>query len=508
MFSLKSFNKIFRLLKPHVLVGGLELSDAGVTYIALDPESSKINQFSVKLIQGTISNGKLLNKEDLITALKNLHKQITSNSLQKLPVSVSLCDSNVYTQQFSLPQLKSSSFEEAVRLNLQVISPIEFSKTYSDWQKIEKEDPQSNEVDVLASFTDKDIVNPIFEALNEGQFIPVSVEQKAASLARLISKYATGYEKKHSYFILHISSDGLSFSIVRYGFLYFNRFTPWSSIIKQSADSRQIPLKEFSDNIVQESQRVINFYSGHFSDTISSIYIIAPGLEEQVRSIIQSHFSLTIEPTTLKNYTIDHSWLVTFGVALRGLVPRSIDTEISLAPEGTEDQFHHSQILSFISLWRKIVVSSFAIILVACLGVYLFLNSYMEKITQDFHSVVGNYNLSRLNTLKQEAEIFNKSIDRAVAARQQQTRWEKVLRSIFTQAGSDVSIDRVYVQSMELPVVMNAQTFSSDNAVAFRNRLAKLPYLSNVDLPLNSITSGEGGAVTFLISFRVTNLNI
>jgi Tfp pilus assembly PilM family ATPase len=508
-FSLKSFKKIGRILKPRVEVGGLEISDGGAVYLSVVPETRKITSASIKFPEGIIVGGRVKNYPQAVAAFKKLHGQITADKTKKIPVVASVSDANVYTQEFVLPQLKLSTLEEAVRLNLQVISPIDFSKSYHDWQRVENPQRSAHEIEILSSFSEKDIIDPLYRALLESQFVAVAVEQKAASLVRVISRLASDYDISKPHFLLYISSDGLGFAIIRNGYLYFNRFTDWSSLIHSSSGQRQVSFKEFSDTIIQESQRVINFYSSRFNDLIGSLYIIAPGMESQVRQIVESKFPLKVEPLSLKDYSLEQTWYTALGAALRGLVPRAIDTEISLAPEGTEAQFFHSQVIAFAILWRNVLVSVFTIILAAFVGAFLFLHQFSGKMVEDFGKIAGSYNVKYLNTLKDEANKFNRAVDRALVARQQQIRWSKVLTGVQAQANSDVEISRIYAQSIDSPVILYGRAASSNAAIDFKNKLAALPYLDSVDLPLSSLTSAESsGRVSFTISFKVSKANL
>lgn len=507
-FSFKSLKKIGRILNPKVEVGGLEISDSGAVFMLIIPETKKISSTSIKFSNGVVVGGKVQNRSDFVNALKRLHSSITSVKNNKIPVVVSISDTSIYTQQFVLPNLKLATLEEAVRLNLQVISPIDFTSAYSDWQKVEVTDGSARETEILASFVEKSAIDRIYSALLESQFIAVAVEQRAASLTRVVSWLSNSYNSKDSYFLLYVSSDGLGFAIIRYGYLYFNRFTPWSALAHYSSGQKQISFKEFSETIIQESQRVINFYSSHFNSVINSIYIIAPNLEQQVKQIVESNFPFKVEPLILKDYQVDQSWLVALGAALRGIVPRSIDTEISLAPEGTETQFFRSRVLVFTVLWRNVLAAVFTIILLSTVGVYLFLGNFINRLAEDFSNVAGNYNIAYLNALKNEAINFNKSATAALTAKSQQTKWSQALLGITNQAVSGVSVDRIYVQSLDLPVVLNGRAPTSNAALDFKNKLAVLPYINGINLPLSSLVPTGISEVSFTISFKIIQSNI
>ncbi len=501
-FSLKSLKKIGRILKPRVDVGGLELSDGGAVFVDIDPETKKVSNFSVKFPADSFVGGKVQNKSAMVLALTQLHSLITAVKNKKIPVVVSISDTDIYTQQFVLPNLKSSSLEEAVRLNLQVISPIDFTSAYTDWERIE-DGTGSQEAEILASFAEKAIVDKIYEVLSESQFVPVAIEQRATSITRVISELSNSYNPKNSYFLLYVSSDGLGFDIIRRGYLYFSRFTPWSALVSDYSGQKQISFNEFTKTIIEESHRVINFYSSHFNSSIDSIYVVAPNLEKQVSQIIESSLPLKIEPLVLKDYQIDQNLFIAFGAGLRGIASRAMDVDISLAPEGTEAQFYHSRILAFVSMWRNVLASVFVIILLSMIGVYIFLSSYINRMVSDFSRVSGNYNVSYLNSLKSAATDFNSSVTSAINAKSQQTRWSKALNDINNQATNGVVVSRIYVQSLDLPITLNGLAPTSDAAVDFKNKLAALSYISGVDMPLSGLIPIGPNQVSFSISFKI-----
>jgi Tfp pilus assembly PilM family ATPase len=490
--------KAVYLLKPKVEVGGLDINDGGILFLSIDPETNKIKSSSVRLSPGVVLDGKILSKDEFIKALKKLHSQIVSDSNQKIPVVVSISDANVYSQQFELPLLKSTNLQQAVLLNLQVISPIDFSKAYSDWQKIEN--PKGRGVDILASFIQKEIIDDLVDGISKSNFVPIAIEQKTASLTRTISQLASNVDLKSSFFLLYVSSDGLGFSIIRQGYLYFNRFTPWSVLVKDS--KKQISTKEFSETIIQESHRIINFYSSHFNENISLFYVIAPGIESLIKQIVESNFSLKVEPIVLKKFLLEPSWFAALGAALRGNMPRSVDTDISLAPEGTEILFFHSQILSFIKLWRNVIFVVCSIILAVGIGIFIFLNRVTNDIAIDFNKIAGGYNVSYLNALKQQALDFNRSLEIAINAKNQQVQWSKIIKEIYNQAGKEIKIERIFVQSIDLPIIINGSAPNANLAVDFKNKLSSLKFVSDTNLPLSSLNVGED-KTTFTISFRV-----
>lgn len=492
------FQKILRILRPSLDVGGVEINDNEIKFVSLS--DGKISKFSAKVPPGIISEGKVIKADEVIKVLKSLHSQITQKS-KKIPVVISVSDANVYTQSFTLPVLNGSNFEEAVRLNMQVISPIDFLKSYSDWEKISMSSP--HEFEILSSFVNKGIIDPIYKCFNESNFLPVAIEQKGFSVVRAIQKM--GIVGNQPCFVLHVGGDGVSFSIIKDQLLYFNRFSSWSSVVKQNNLEREISFVDFSNLILQETHKIINFYSSRFNDGIEKIVVLAPGLEVQVKNILQDNFSIKIESIEGNLTGIENSWLVAFGSALRGLLPRSKDVHISLAPDGTEELFLHSQILAFSSMWRTIIISVLTVATLSFVGVYLFLNFVIADSSKKLNNLSSNQNTAYYQALKNEAEMFNKNINLALTAKAQQNRLSSPIAAIFDKAGTTIKIDRILIQSTGSQSSINARAPKESDAVQFKDQIQTIHGISNADLPLSSLVQVSSDEFNFRINFSFSN---
>ncbi len=503
--NLPVFKKVLRVLRPRVEVGGLEISDTTLAYLSIDPESKKIVSHSLSLPVGIVIGGKVKKKAELVKQFSKLHDKITSHTNKNISVIVSCGDANVYTQTFLLPRLKGVKMEEAVDLNMEMVSPLDMDTSYHDWQEIRNYnlEPQGA---VLASFVERKVVDSFVSALDAAHFSVVAIEQKAASVARLLSSQEASYAPGEPYFTLMVNSDGLSFSIIKDNTPRFNRFASWSEVSKQEGGQSQMSFQDFRNLVVRESHRVINYYTSHFSGSLKRMYLIAPGLEEKVSAVLKENFAFQVQIPQLKTYKIQAPWLVVLGTALRGIIPRVSDEEISLAPEGTEEKFRHSQIFAFIELWRNILATVFVVILVASLGVFIFLNSYQKSIIQDLAGLSGAQNFPALTALKIEAKTFNDNVAIVLKARQQQNRWARLVNEVYG-AASSILLDRLFIQSPSEPITINARADNEQEALAFKNRLESIQNITKVDLPLASVSPTPGDKVGFRISFQVKSLN-
>jgi len=500
----KPIKKLGKFLQPNIQIGGLDISDAALLYSVIGDDEKKVEQASVRLPIGIVVGGKIKNKRHFIQALRVLHHQITPYNNRQVAVVVSVSDAAVYTQPFSLPPVGEEGKQEALRLNIQTISPLEFSKVYADYERVSSDDDVSEEY--LASFSEKEFINELFKCLTEANFTPVAIEQRALSVTRTVGRLGTTLDQGAAYLVLYIGSDGLSFSLMRKGLLYFNRFILWGLVSKMAEEKRQILYKDFRNAIVQESNRVISYYANRFSEPIKAIYVIAPGLEEYVNKILRSSFSYPIEELILRQYDINYTWLGSFGSALRGTVPRSEDEDINIAPQGTQQRFMHSQILAFIGFWRAILITVSIVLVGMYSGSLAILNQQLENIAQSVATLSVNSNTTRVTQLRQEAALFNQTADRVVKVYGQQTRWVNLITSIQSQVKSPLYITRLQLQSPSSPLVISGRAANENQALALKEQLQLISALGTIDLPFTDIKQLSANEVSFRMSAPVRNL--
>ncbi|MFA7201565.1 MAG: pilus assembly protein PilM [Candidatus Paceibacterota bacterium] len=493
--------KIIRIVRPQIEIGGLEITDAGIVFFSIAPETLRVTRHSVPLEAGIIQEGKIKQQEAFIKSLKLLHKQITSKEKKEIPVIVTISDENIFTQLFTLPQLSEGSFEEAVRLNMQTISPINFSEAYSGWEKIEST-VHVPDVEIISSFVEKSIIDIFLRCLRKGGFSAVAIEHRSMSLARFIVQREPSFVKTKSYLLLHIGGDGITMAVITRGHLCFDKFSSWQTILKEIHATRDIIFSDFATLIIREIHQVTNFFVGRHHDPIAGVYIIGGAMEKQLLEVLKNKFSFGVFPLTVTNAPSDEAWFVGAGAALRGVIDRSEDTAISLTPEDTRSMLLQAQINTFIGAWRTMILISGTIILAAFIGIYIFLNHLVGTISDDLNTSITSASVTRYNELKQEATAFNDAVVRASTVQNQQVRWHAVLSDLYNQTGPLVAIDRIYVQSSDSGITLNARTNKEESAIEFKRKLEQLSSVTNVQLPLTSITQVDQNTIVFKITMN------
>ena len=148
---------------------------------------------AVRIEPGVCEGGRIKDEEAFSAALLGLRAQIPElarkNSTMNLVVSLGA--TSMYNQIISLPLIKGESFGTAVKLNLQMSSPVDMAQVYSGWETISRNEGIGR-AEVLGAFADRAIVDRMTKDLFAAGFTTVAVESKAFSVARMVREYGPG----------------------------------------------------------------------------------------------------------------------------------------------------------------------------------------------------------------------------------------------------------------------------------------------------------------------------
>lgn len=495
----------FKILSPHPRIGGLEINDTDLRY--LETRGKNPVQASERLPAGIIENGAIKDVLNFKKSLVSLHRQITARKKKKIAVILNIPDFNTYTQIFNLPFVASANIDEAAKMNLQMISPIDFATAYSSWQKVGESETEGGQFEILGAFTPKTIIDAFTKALEEASFSVVAIEFPSLALSRLMG--AAEAKPGVNIILCRLSSSGMSFSVVHKKNLYFTYANAW--------EASKMFLTEFEDLIVREMQKVLNFYVSHWQSTPYdfAMMVPTPDLEQRITDIVKKNFS--IEPKPFKTIlaadiakmnlsTLTEDWFPALGSALRGTISRSKDDIVSLASVGTKERFNREQLLGFIHLWRNIVFASLFIVVLLFTGINQFLNQTAISLSNKLDQIkVSSPSSQELTDLTDQANKFNGAVSLVAEIRQQKADLLAQIVKIQNVASTTIGIQHIAIQGENLPVLFVGQAPNQDAILKFKDALSHDPSFSEIDLPLSTISTGPGGVVNFNMTFKVNS---
>ncbi len=493
--DIKKFLKIMSPLPP---VGGLEISDSAIRFMLLGDRNPIT--VALRLPPGIIEGGRLKNRNGLIGALREVHGKV---GRRRKPLHVVLClpAHLVYTQSFGIPFLPPDRIDESARLNLQMLSPMEFDKAYASWQKVGEKFAEGGQIELLGAFAERSVIDEFIAVLRDAAFIPVAVEFPSLSLSRVIGRGIPGGDAE-SYLLVNVASDGTSFAIYRNSNLHFNHFHSWGSI-QEEFGGKQISADDFRTFLVREMQKVLNFYTGRWGGTVSHVISASSGVGNEIEKLVLENFGLSVKRITLKEFTnLEPAWFPCFGAALRGLVPRGDDTFISLTNESVQVQYREVRTINFIALWRNIAITALAFVLVVFGITDFFLSREIGRTGSRIP--INETELAEVKRLEAAAKEFNLAVSSALAAKTQGIRWSKFLDTLGAVSAGRVKAEKITVDGTS--ITFNGSASDETSVLRFRDALDKVPNFSQVTLPLEGIRSNPDGSVEFTLSFRLKSL--
>ncbi len=482
-----------------VFVGGLEISDLVLRLAYFDGLRWHLN--GVRLDPGVMEAGKVKDHEKFMFALTTLKSQVSGplSSRKKISVIVGLSSVNIYSHVFSLPIIEKDGLDEAIRLNVQMVSPVDIAQVYSGWQII-GEDRPTQRLEVLSSFLDRSIADDIRAALLKTGFIPVAIEPRSLALTRLLAEEAAGFSAAKPYVMVHIDSAGLDFLIVSKGGLHFEYFNPWQDIVDEKG---QIQTPAFEAAMARSLHQMVNFYSQHWPEPLTEIILSATSLIPETEKIVADNFSLPVRQLKSRtNQSVGSEWFVVLGCGLRGLKRRGSDKEMSLMGIGADDEFRREQAVNFLGFWRLIMPITLALLLIAFSIADLYLIQTRKSIESQSLFLLSPEQTKEIDDFTAQAGVFNQSVALVGAAQKSivptSKLWEKVMGLM---AANGVTISHFSFQGSGTTILLTGSAPSVDNVSNFKKTLLNTPEFQGADLPIIGVKTAANG-VTFSATFR------
>lgn len=491
----KIFERAAKFLNPAPQVGGLEIADSAIRYVAV--AEGGLKTFSLKLPPGIIAEGELKDRALFIGALRDLRRQIGVKPHRTAHVVVVLPPGGVFSQIFTIPIVAKNKMDESARLNLQMISPVEADNAYYDYELLGESAAKSGEYELLGAFIRKPIVDGLLGALEEAAFEPVAMEFPALALARMIvEEQALNIEKPH--FILSVTNDGLQSLIIRNGRVYLSHFTYWLTVESEGG---------LAGFLNKEVRRVINFFMNQCQCVIADAAVVGQALTPEVEKIFKENFSsIELRQVALKHYPqLQPIWFAGLGAAYRGAVPRYKDQALTLTPIGSAAKYFKTLLMNFLWLWRNIIAAALTIALVAFISGDGMLIRFSRSLEGQATALPATENVEA-SALLARAEEFNKLIEIVGKIRAENMPLTPYLAQIQALAAAhSVNLIRTSLNRQGDAVIFG-EAANESLIIGFKQALEADPSFQNIDLPLTAIKVGSDGSFTFSLSFKVKAL--
>ncbi|MEK7452995.1 MAG: pilus assembly protein PilM [Patescibacteria group bacterium] len=494
---------IASLFYPTEKIVGLEISKQYIKAILLKKSKEgvfMVGRSYVELEDGLIEDNKIRDKKKFIEILDKF-KQENKDIFKSNNIVLSIFSNFIFTNFSSFPNLDYESLNKAVNLSLStdMFFPDDVANIYYDWEEIPRKMPDRS--DIFISFAKKENINGYIDVVSDAGFDLVAVEFMGRSMARVVYNFS-----ENPGIIVDILIDGINFSVAFGGKILFSNFYKMPNIKSK---------EEFNKFVKNMLIKVVNFYNTdkESSGEVRDIVVIFPYKEK--KEIIDylkletklNFVDLAFDPGISKSITdiVDDFWISTFGSAIRGIIPREEDRDISLMNIGTEESFRKRKLMSYIYLWGDIlsVVTIFFAILFSVS--MFFMNVILTNITAKLSQLQVSVSISsEMKMMMKEAEKFNILVDRALEIKTRDFNLKKIVDDISELVPQNSIIPLIFElgfpnESVSLRVVAS----NSKTAFEFRDKIKGSNKFTDVKMPILGIDQRED--VTFNISFKVIN---
>lgn len=503
MIRKELLKKLTDFLTARSLAGGLEINDTSLRFVSA--EGTLLKTASIRLVPGTLNEGRIENRQELVDALRTLRVQVLGDKAKRrapINVVVSLSSVNVYTQVFNLPFIEGENLEKAIQLNIQMASPTGAADSYAGWQTVRGQDEHNMHLEVVTAFLQKGVADELTAALRAGGFLPIALESRALSFARLIKEKAAGIDPGKSLIAVSADASGMDVMIIRGGHLHFDYFNSWKNL---QGDERQISLDFFRTLVVRSVNQVMNFYNSHWKDQVSEIVVASTGLKEEILAAIRENFDIKVsELTPLVSPPLTPEWFVALGGALRSLLPRREDAEISLLGVSAQQEFQREQVHSFLGFWRILVPAALTVLLAAFVASFLFLNGFQKSLDPQASAALRAPVSAELTALRAQAARFNGAVSMIQWVNDDQRQKSMILATLLEiLTRRNIEISRLDISDPSVPVLLQGTAPSEDDIIALKNELVITQGFKSVDLPLTAIKQ-QNTAYSFSLTFLAT----
>lgn len=489
-------HQFFSILEARPLVGGLEISDSALRFVA----SASNFATSVRLAPGIVMEGRIQDEDAFLSALRLLRGQILGRKARTkalINTVVTLSSMHIYNQVFSLPILEGESLAKAVELNLKMALP-GGAPSYSGWEPM-SENRDVGKIEIISAFLDKNVADDMVHAMELAGFAVITIESRGISLARTM-KYAPSLDLRAPSILVSADSSGLDVLVVQGGRLKFDYFNSWKDL---QPDGREITLDSFDAMVARSINQVLNFYNAHWKEPVAEILVVATGLKEEVLKVAsQSGLGIKVrELPSPVSPPVTEEWYVALGAAFRGRLPRKNDMEISLVGIDVRRRYEEEQLEHFLSFWQILVPAALTVVVLVFGATWLFLNS-LDKSARSDQVLKVPAELSRqIDDLQSKARAFNQTLALINSVNSTASPKSILLGKILEITGRrGITVNRITFSGVGSTVAFSGSAQSEDDVRGFKDELSLMPGIKNVELPITNIRK-DGTTYTFSVTF-------
>jgi len=489
------YEKILKIVRARSQVGGLDVSDTSLRYAFLKGGTWQFEEVAVP--PGALVHGLVQDEPAFVGAVRTLHDRLTKgNKRRRVSAVISLSSATVYSQVFALPRIADKELDKAVALNMQMNSPIALVESSSGWQELGHTNAQT---EVLAASLALSVTTPMRRSLEAGGFLPVVLESRSFSIARIVRSWLPGFSPETPYLVVLIDDVGLTVLVLQRGYLYFEYSSFWADI---QGDAPNISMEVFDEALSRHVGQVLNFHRQHGGTPFKEALVLAPSLQDHIAESITKNYGLASRAVQLGDPPVQLPWFIAVGSGLRGSMARSQDVEINLLGSGARSAFQEEQVLRYLEFWRALIPVALAVLLGTAVATYAFIGHTRDRLDKQVATLQPGGRITELTTLEREAVAFNALVAQLGTIQTSLRPKSPAAASLYAYATQNgITLARVYLIPAPNVSIVSGFAASEDGVVAFKKQLEKDGQFTEVTLPISAIRSTPQG-ISFSMTFK------
>ncbi|MDP1884740.1 MAG: type IV pilus assembly protein PilM [Candidatus Moranbacteria bacterium] len=219
-------NKNIISFEPRIF--GLDLSDLSVKAFQLEKNGKKdvVRGYgSLDIPLGNIEDGRIINKEQVVSAIKTLLKSPSAKKINSNKVICSLPESKAFVRIITIPKMSEEEAHEAVKWEMEANMPMLLDEVYFDWQFLEGDGSESQKV--LTAAVSREVVDDWMDVLASAGLDVYGLEIE--SMATIRSLVGGNAANDGTSLIVDLGARRTSFIIAEGVVPYFTSSIPFSS---------------------------------------------------------------------------------------------------------------------------------------------------------------------------------------------------------------------------------------------------------------------------------------
>ena len=447
---------LVKLFTKEEYVAGLEISDGFLRFALVARNYENKREVYIKelieepLEDGVVDAGELKDKEKLAISLQ----KILSRSASKINYAiVSIPHSNIYSKMFSFPKaIAGEKLTDAMRVAVNFNLPVKPESVYVDWETV----PSENKNELVLATAQKSIIDAYIEAVNAANLTAIAFESHLFSMLRVIDLDASS-----PILIALMGKADTLFVVLK------NKAVRFARSVKKAMSK---------EDAEEEAKKISDFYETEDRPVSKIIY----SSEIKLPRKFLNYPKILDEDKEGKN---TGRWLVSLGAAMRGLMPRSEDTLISLMPVGTEEAYAKQEKGIFMELLLDI--SSFVAIFITIafaviLGIIISLKNTIDK-----NIGTASFPVSAdSQKIEEKAIKLNKAINMLSEIYNKNPKFSPILEEIKAMEIKGITITSLSISGTEsINIKIDGLGAVRENLSSFRKTLEDSLLFTNVQLP-------------------------